>query len=126
MSPVSMIGALLITLALIAFGIASISLLQFKKVTKCILCFLLTGIVFDILAIVCMLAGAEKISFTFHNVLGILALLAMFTNWIMVVKVYSKKGEKAPISKRFYLYSLFAFTFWVVSYITDLILVILN
>lgn len=119
-----MVGAFLVTLALLSYGIGSISLQRFKLVSKSVLWFLSIGIILDISATVCMIIGSQNTPFTIHGFLGYSAFLVMFIDLILVWKVYKKSGKDASINKRLQLYAKLAYGWWVFAYITGSLLVI--
>lgn len=126
MKLISLVGAFVITLALLFYGAGSVSLQRFRKVSKGVLWFISIGLFFDIIAIVCMVVGSRNSSYAYHAILGVLASLAMLVNLILVLMVYKKGGLDASINKSLYLYSRFAYGWWLVTYITGFLLVILN
>jgi len=126
MNPISMIGAFVVTLALISYGIGSFSLQRFKKIKKRALWFLTVGIVLDITATICMIIGSTNSPFTVHGFLGYSALLVMAIDIILVWQTYLKKGVNAKINKPLLVYAKLAYGWWVIAYITGSLLVILK
>jgi len=126
MNPISMIGAFVVTLALISYGVGSFSLQRFKKIKKRALWFLTVGIVLDITATICMIIGSTNSPFTVHGFLGYSALLVMAIDIILVWQTYLKKGVNAKINKPLLVYAKLAYGWWVIAYITGSLLVILK
>lgn len=124
MNPISVIGAFIMTLALLSFGIASITLQRFKMVGRSVLWLFFIGLLLDITAIVCMLIGAGKISFTLHELLGYTAFIVMLFAFIMVCRVFRKNGRNAIINKSQENLIKLAYGWWVIAYLTGSILVI--
>ena len=123
MNPISMIGAFLVTFALLSYGVGSISLQRFKMVSKGVLWFLSVGILLDIIAIVCMIIGSQNTPFTIHGFFGYSALLVMFIDVIFVWKEYRKSGLNAVINKPLHVYAKLSYGWWVIAYITGSLLV---
>lgn len=121
-----MVGAFLVTLALISYGVGSFSLQRFKIIRKRALWFLSVGIVLDISATLCMILGSTNSPFTVHGFLGYSALLVMAIDIILVWRVYSKNGIEAKIEKPLLIYAKLAYGWWVIAYITGSLLVILK
>ncbi len=126
MNPVSMIGAILVTLALVSYGIGSFALQKTKKVTRKVLVFLSTGIVLDIAATVCMIIGSQNTPFTVHGFLGYSAFLVMFIDLILVWRVKRNKGINGESGKALLLYAKLAYAWWVIAYITGSLLVMVK
>lgn len=126
MNPISMVGAFLVTLALISYGVGSFSLQRFKIIKKSALWFLSVGIVLDISATICMILGSTNSPFTVHGFLGYSALLVMAIDIILVWRVYLKNGLNAKVVKSLLLYAKLAYGWWVIAYITGSLLVMLK
>lgn len=124
MNPISITGAFIITIALLSYGIGSISLQRFKMVSPGVLLFLTAGVILDIAGTILMIVGSKNTPFTLHGCIGYSALLAMLTDLILIWLVYSKKGLNTFVSKYLYLYSKIAYGWWVIAYITGSLLVI--
>lgn len=124
MNPISITGAFIITIALLSYGIGSISLQRFKMLSPGVLWFLSIGVILDITATIFMIIGSKNILFTLHGCIGLSALLAMLIDLILIWRVYSKEGFNVFVSKKLQLYSKFAFGWWVIAYIIGSILVI--
>lgn len=126
MNPVSMVGAVLVTLALISYGIGSFALQKSKQVTGKVLGFLSSGIVLDIAATICMIIGSKNTPFTIHGFLGYSAFLVMFIDLVLVWRVRRNKGMNGKIGKALLLYAKLAYGWWVIAYITGSLLVMVK
>ena len=126
MNPVSIIGAFLITFALLSFGYGINSLQRFKLVSRGVLWFVFAGLVLDAAAIICMTSDLSEISFTIHGVIGLTAFLAMAVDFGWLLYFYKKYGAKTTISKALFWYSSVAHGWWVLAYLIGILLVILK
>lgn len=126
MNMISLIGAFLMTFALLSYGVGSISMQRFKEVNKGVLGFLTLGIVFDLVAICCMIIGSKSTPFRLHGFLGYSAFLAMFIDVMLVWREYFKKGLNVRINRHLHLYGKFAYVWWVIAYLTGSLLIILK
>ncbi len=126
MQLMSMIGAGIVTFALIAYGIAIFTEQRNRKISGRVLVFLTIGVILDISATVCMIIGSSNTPFTFHGFLGYSALMVMLIDVIRMWGKYRKKGINASVPKGLHLYSRFAFSWWVVAYITGGLLVMVG
>ena len=124
MNPLAIVGAFIITLSLLAYGIGSITLIRFKTVGSIVLIFLTLGVIFDIAAIVLMITGARATPFTLHGLLGYSALLIMLIGTVGVWRIYFKYGIDKKINKNLLNYTKFAYVCWVLAYITGSLIVL--
>jgi hypothetical protein len=124
MNPLSIVGAFIITLALLSYGIGSIAVQRFKIVTPGVLIFLTLGVLLDITAVIFMIIGSSKGAFTAHGILGYSAMLTMIINLVLIWRCYFKNGFDSIINNSVLLYSKIAYGWWVIAYITGSALVI--
>lgn len=124
MNSLSIIGAFIITLALLSYGIGSIAVQRFKIVTPGVLIFLTLGVLLDFIAVTLMIMGSRNGAFTPHGILGYSAMLSMIINMILIYLWYFKNGYDSIISKSILEYSKIAYAWWLIAYITGSLLVI--
>jgi hypothetical protein len=120
----TLIGSITITAALLAYSVAVITEQVKKKINKVVLTFLTLAVLLDITATICMILGSSNSAFTLHGAIGYSALFAMLIDLYLIWKNYLKYGEN--ISKSIHLYSLIAYIWWIVAYITGTILAMAN
>jgi len=123
-NPLTIIGAFLITLALLSYGISCIAIQRFKLVTPGILIFLTLGVVLDLAAVTFMYFGSDNPAFSYHSLLGFSALFTMLIDMVLIWKHFFKKGFDSLINNSIILYSKFAYAWWLLAYITGSLLVI--
>ena len=126
METISMIGATVVTLALISYSVGVIAEQKQKRIIKTVLIFITLGIVLDVTATICMIVGSSNTPFTFHGFLGYSALVAMLIDVIMIWKFYNKNGSDADVPRSLHLYTLIAYLWWVIAYITGSALVMIK
>ena len=126
MNTYSLVGAVIVTLALISYSIGIISEQRSGKVKQSVLIFLSVGIVLDIVATACMILGSPNSPFTFHGFVGYSGLAAMLTDTILIWRLYKSDGILAAVPKKLHLYSRFAYSWWVLAFITGALLVALK
>lgn len=124
MNPLSIVGAFLITLALLFYGISSIAVQRFKIVTPPVLTFITLGVLTDLVAVTFMIIGSDKGAFTPHGILGYTATLTMIVDVGLMWQIYLKSGFDSVINKSVLLYSKIAYGWWVIAYITGSLLVL--
>jgi hypothetical protein len=124
MNLLAIVGAFIITLALLSYGVGSIAVQRFKIVTPGVLIFLTLGVLLDITAVTFMIIGSDHGAFTKHGILGYAAMLTMIINLIFIWWWYLKNGFDSIISKPILLYSKIAYAWWLIAYITGSLLVI--
>lgn len=123
MKIISIIGAGVVTLALLSYSIAIITEQRKTIITKKILTFLSIGVFLDITATICMIIGSQNTPFTFHGFIGYSALVAMIIDMSLIWKSYFKNGLNSIVNKGLHRYSLIAYIWWVVVYITGSLLI---
>ena len=106
MNSLSIVGAFIITLALLSYGIGSIAIQRFKIVTPGVLIFITLGVFLDFLAVTLMIIGSSKGAF------------------ILIYYWYFRHGFDSIISKSILEYSKIAYAWWLIAYITGSLLVI--
>ncbi|MBI9053813.1 MAG: hypothetical protein JEY96_08330 [Bacteroidales bacterium] len=126
MNTISMIGAVVVTLALISYSVGVISEQRKHKLVKTVLIFVTVGIILDVTATICMILGSSNSPFTFHGFLGYSALLAMLIDVILIWGFYKKNGSEIEVPKKLHRYTLFAYLWWVIAYITGSMLVMIK
>ena len=124
MNFLSLVGAFLITLALLSYGIASITIQRFKIVTPGMLVFFIVGVILDLTAIAFMINGSSKGIFTLHGILGYTATLTMIIDLLLILKSYFKNGFDSLINNSVLLSSKIAYAWYLLVYITGSLLVI--
>ena len=125
MKPILIAGITIVNAALISYTIAIIAQSRNQQVTRKVLTFLTIGIILDITATVCMIISSGK-AITLHGVLGYSALAGMLAETILSYLIVKREGINSYISNRFIRWSQIAFSYWVLAYITGLLLVILK
>jgi uncharacterized repeat protein (TIGR03987 family) len=126
MNAISMIGAVVVTLALISYSIGVISEQKKHKLVKSVLLFITVGIVLDITATICMILGSSNSPFTVHGFLGYSALLGMLIDIVLIWLFYTKNGADVNVPKKLHRYTSIAYSWWVVAYITGSMLVMIK
>jgi uncharacterized repeat protein (TIGR03987 family) len=119
-------GSIIVTLALAFYSIGILSEQVQKKITKRILLFLTAGIVSDFAATILMILGSTNSPFTFHGFIGYSALLVMVIDASLIWRSYLKNGPGSTPTRSLHLYSRYAYSWWVIVYITGGLLVILK
>lgn len=121
-----MIGAVVVTLALISYSIGVISEQRKHKLVKTVLIFVTLGIILDVTATICMILGSSNSPFTLHGFLGYSALLAMLIDVILIWGFYKKNGSEIEVPKKLHRYTIFAYLWWVIAYVTGSMLVMIK
>jgi len=124
MNPISLIGAFVMTLALLSFGIGSISIQRFKMVSPSVLWFLSAGLILNVITAILMTTGAGNNLLSIHGILGYSSLLFMLIEAILIWRLYFIKKLYAEIGAKLRAYSRVAISWWIIAYITGTLLVI--
>jgi uncharacterized repeat protein (TIGR03987 family) len=126
MKAVSMIGSMIVTLALLFYTIGFFNERKKRQVTPRVLCFYTLGISFDITATILMILGSSKGMLTFHGFIGYSSLLGMLLDTILLWWFNRKFGTEKTLSKPLHCYSGIAYTWWFIAYLTGGLLVALR
>lgn len=118
MNTLSIIGATIVTLALISYSIGIISEQVKRKIIPRVLIFITLGVILDVTATIFMILGSKNSPFTVHGFVGYSALLVMLIELVRIWRNYNKSGMNAEVPKGLHLYSRLAYIWWVVAYIT--------
>jgi uncharacterized repeat protein (TIGR03987 family) len=124
MKPILMAGSSIVTLALVAYSVGIISEQRKKLINRQILLFLAIGLIFDISGTACMIIGSSNSPFTFHGILGYSALIGMLTDNILLWRLRNKAGMGSSVPSLVHKYSRFAYTWWVIAYISGLFMAV--
>lgn len=124
MNPLAIIGAFVITLSFLSYGIGSISLVRFKIIGRLVLTFLTLGVILDLAAIYLMIQGSKGSPFTLHGLLGAVAFIVMFIDAIWCWNIYFTYGRDYKAGKSHVIYTKAAYLFWVVAYFTGSLIII--
>jgi uncharacterized membrane protein YidH (DUF202 family) len=124
MNPLAIVGAFVITLSFLSYGIGSISLVRFNIVGRIVVAFLSMGVILDIIAITLMILGSKGSPFTLHGFLGATAFIVMLVDAIWSWKMYIANGRDSKARKNHIIYTKAAYGFWVVAYLTGSLIVI--
>jgi uncharacterized repeat protein (TIGR03987 family) len=122
MNTLSIIGASIVTLALISYSIGILSEQFKKKLIPRVLIFITLGVALDITATIFMILGSMNSPFTYHGFIGYSALLVMLIELTRIWRTYSKLGMGAEVPRGVHLYSRYAYIWWVIAYITGSLL----
>ena len=122
----SMIGSLVVTLALISYSIGFFKQQKSKLISSRVILFFTIGVLLDISATTLMILGSTKGGLTFHGFIGYSSLLGMCIDTILLWIHNRKNGSTATTNKTLHLYSRCAYIWWVAAFITGGLLVALR
>jgi hypothetical protein len=114
-SPVILFGVISVNLALIAYTVGVIAAHRGRRATAFVLGVFALGVVFDLLATGCMMAGSHKPWFTPHGIVGYLALAVML---VAVARLWGlrRQGPDAPVPAGLHVFLRVAYVAWLVAY----------
>lgn len=126
MKTVSIIGSMVVTIALCFYSIGFAKEQKRQLVTSRVLLFYTIGVILDISATVLMIIGSSKGMMTVHGFIGYSSLLGMLTDTFLLWRHNLKNGPRVNVSKQLHLYSRIAYIWWVIAYITGGLLVMIS
>jgi hypothetical protein len=125
MKPILLIGTSIVNLALIFYSVFIYQERKHKQITRKLLTFLTIGVAFDIIATTCMIIGSSHTAFTLHGILGYSSLTAMFIDAVLLWRMKIRQGFDIQISGKIHFYSLIAYIWWILAYVTGALIVFL-
>jgi hypothetical protein len=126
MRSASITGSIIVTLALIIYSTGFFNERKVKHITNRVIFFYTLGVSLDITATIFMIIGSSKGLVTLHGMIGYSSLLGMLTDTILLWRYNIRKGPATEVSKGLHLYSMIAYTWWVIAYITGGLLVAIS
>lgn len=117
MSPILITATIIVNFALISYTVGIISEQRNRRISRFSLNFLRIGVVFDVAATACMIAGSSHGPFTPHGMLGFSSLTAMVIETSLAWRHRKRSGD-GEVPRRLHLYSRAAYTWWVLAYFT--------
>lgn len=122
----SIIGSLIVTIALVFYSIGYTKEKRKQLVTSRVLLFYTMGITFDITATIFMIIGSSRGMLTLHGLIGYSSLLGMLADTVILWRHYLKEGPGKNVSHSLQLYSRITYTWWIIAYITGGLLVAIS
>ncbi|MCF6171306.1 MAG: hypothetical protein L3J31_00505 [Bacteroidales bacterium] len=119
-------GTIIVFFALTFYTLGIVKEQKGKTVSKYVLLFLSLGLVFDISATVFMIAGSSVSGISLHGVIGYSSLLGMLIDNFLLWRLRFQKGLNTAVPNGVHLYSRYAYTWWVIAFVTGGLLVYLN
>ena len=114
MKPIIIFALVMVHGALISYGIGIITEQIKHRVTRFVVLFLALGLIFDLIATVCMVVGAGRGFLTTHGLLGYSCLLTMAVDSTLVLRHRLKWGDQ-QVPHGLHLFSRYAYCWWVLG-----------
>jgi hypothetical protein len=121
MAEITKVGIFFVHFALIFYTLFIFFESKKKCTTNPVLLLITFAVLFDITATVCMMLGTTRTYFTFHGIMGYIGLLLMIIDFILLLRHKLKYGTETLISKTLYVYSKIAYFWWLIAFITGVI-----
>jgi hypothetical protein len=122
----SLVGSMVVTLALVFYSIGFAKEQRRKLITARVLLFFTIGVLLDISATTLMILGSTKGMLTFHGFIGYSSLLGMSIDTILLWRYNLKNGPTKTVNKSINIYTRCAYIWWVAAFITGGLLVALR
>jgi hypothetical protein len=126
MKPILFAGTSIVNLALISYSFFIFYERKYKVISSKVLSFLTIGVIFDIIATICMIIGSSKGPFTLHGLIGYSSLTGMLIDLVIIWRQYIRNGNSSIVSAVSHKYSLFAYLWWIAAYVSGIVLVMLR
>lgn len=121
MAEITKVGIFFVHFALIFYTLFIIYESKDKCATTRVILLITFAVLFDITATACMMIGTTRTYFTFHGILGYIGLLLMIIDFILLLKFRIKYGSETAITEPLNKYSKIAYYWWLVAFITGVI-----
>jgi len=122
----SIIGSVVVTLALISYSIGFFKEQRRRQITPDVLLHFTIGVILDISATILMILGATQGGVTFHGLIGYSSLLGMTIDTLLLWRYKPRNGAVQTANKILNIYTRGAYIWWVAAYITGALLVALR
>jgi hypothetical protein len=126
MKTASIIGSLIVLVALVFYTIGFSKERRKKLVTYHVLLFYTIGVSLDITATTFMIIGSSKGMLTIHGIIGYSSLLGMLADTFLLWRHNLAQGPEKEVSKNLHLYSRIAYTWWIIAFLTGGMLVAIS
>ena len=126
MSPYAKIGATIVLFALLCYSVAIVTEQRQARITDRVLWFLTIGVGLDVTATAFMILGSSQGPFTLHGLLGYSSLAGMLTDCVLIWRHRTRCGHEQPVPDSLHRYSLLAYVWWILAFITGGMLVALR
>lgn len=118
------LGSSIVIFALIAYSIGVITEQRKKVLSPKVLAFITIGVLLDITATIFMILGTSKSGITLHGVIGYSSLFVMLVDAILLWRHRIVAGMGSAIREDLHKYTRYAYSWWVLAFITGLLLVV--
>lgn len=125
MNTTLIIGANIVTIALISYSIAFILIVRKKIINNPILVFQSLGLFLDVTATVFMIAGSPNSPFTLHGFIGYSSLTMMIVDTSLIWR-HHKKFPGQSLNRRLHIFSRVAYIWWIAAFVTGSLIAFLN
>ena len=126
MKTASIIGSMIVTLALVFYSIGFAKESKAKLISSGVLFFYTMGVSLDITATIFMIIGSSKGLVTIHGMIGYSSLLGMLVDTILLWRYNIRYGAGQLVSKSLHFYSRISFIWWIIAYLTGGLLVAIS
>lgn len=126
MNNILITGSLVVTVALIFYTLAFINEFKGHVLTRKLFRLFGVGLILDVAATSFMIAGSPNSPFTLHGFIGYSALTSMIIEVVWLWSYLKKAGENSKIPAKLHRYTVFAYTWWVLAFITGGMIAAMN
>jgi hypothetical protein len=126
MKTASLIGSMIVTIALIFYSTGFVKERRLKLVTSKVLLFYTIGVSLDVTATILMIIGSSKGLITVHGLIGYSSLSGMLIDTFLLWRHNLKVGNTKPVNRNLHFYSAVAYVWWIIAYITGGLLVAIS
>jgi hypothetical protein len=126
LNPLLITGMSIVFFALLSYSTAVFFEFKTRIASRVVLGFFTAGVIFDITSTTFMILGSRQIAITLHGLIGYSALAGMLIDAVFLWRHRIAKGNEIKISRSLHIYSMAAYSWWVIAFIAGGLLVMVK
>jgi EamA domain-containing membrane protein RarD len=126
LNPFLITGMFIVVFALMSYSAAIFFEVKTRLASRAVLGFFTAGVIFDITSTTFMILGSRHIPITPHGLLGYSALAVMLIDAVLLWRHRMTKGAGVKIPRGLHIYSITAYSWWVLAFIAGGLLVMIK
>ena len=126
MKTVLLVATVIVNLALISYSIGILTEQFRRRLSGRVLGFVSAGLALDLTSTLLMIIGSENPPYILHGILGYSSLTGMLVDAFLLLRLRIRRGEGSEVPATLHLYTRIAYLWWILAYLTGLVIVILK
>jgi hypothetical protein len=126
MKTVLIVATAIVNLALLSYSIAILTEQIRHRLSGRVMGFVSAGLAFDLTSTILMIIGSENPPYTLHGILGYSSLSGMLVDAFLLWRLRIRLGKGSTVPAALHLYTRVAYIWWILAYLTGVVIVILK